>query len=60
MNDFGDVRSLVSSNVVEFDENRLDEEYLRDFLVSVDREFEYLCFMLLFVVFSSNVRYWFG
>lgn len=60
LNDSGDARSSVSSNVVEPDENRPDEEHSRNSPASVDRELEHSRSTSLFAALSSNVRYWLG
>ena len=60
LNDSGDARSSVSSNVVEPDENRPDEEHSRNSPASVDGELEHSRSTSLFAALSSNVRYWLG
>ena len=60
LKDSGAAQSSVSSNGAGPDENKPDEEHLRNSAASVDGELEHSHSSSLFAAFSSNVRYWLG
>lgn len=60
LKDSSAAQSSVSSNGAGPDENKPDEEHLRNSAASVDGELEHSHSSSLFAAFSSNVRYWLG